>query len=501
MLDRIARSPSKTLLVLLGAFVAGVAAHAFDERQWLEPLLSVAAAAIMVPIGFAVRSRAWRLVCAALALAVLGVARYDAALPVGPVAERTPPARAAWFTGTVAEEPRDSLKGTVLVMDRVFVSGGGAGERAVLSFRAPVAASPGDRLSWRCRMRTRDPATRGQDRDAAWSCFPDAVPRVISAAGWNAATGLLGAKRGIRSLAGALLPEPDASLLLGLLIGDRGGIPPDLVADFRATGTSHVLAVSGYNVHQVVELAFVLCAACAVKRRRASWIVAGLLVFFVALTGGDAPVVRAAVMGGMGLVAGLIGRRNAGLGPLAVAAALMLAHDPLILRHDVGFRLSFAAVAGMRAFGPLIAARLTFLPAAFGVRSAAADTLAATAGTLPIALHDFGLLPFASPLVNVAIAPLIPLIMAAGAAAMAVGALAVPLAAPLAFACEMLSRLMLGIVGASASVAPVLEARATAAEAAVLYAALALLRFGLGRPRVPRTPAPDPGVAAVRYDP
>jgi len=496
----IARSPSKTLLALLGAFVAGVVAHAFDERRWADPLLLAAVASAFVPIGVVWRSRAARLSCACLALAVLGVARYDAALPTGERAEAVPPAHEAAFTGTVAEEPRDSLKGTVLVMDRVFVSGQ-EGEKAVLMFRLPVDVSVGDELGWRCRMRTRDAVQRERsDRDAAWTCVPDAPPRRIAEAGINAANGLLGAKRAMRRLAGALLPEPGSSLLLGLLIGDRGGIPPDLTADFRATGTSHILAVSGYNVHQVVEFAFVVCALCAIRRRRAIAVVAALLIAFTALTGGDAPVVRAALMGGMGLVAGLLGRRNGGLGPLAVAAAAMLVHDPLILRHDVGFRLSFAAVAGMRAFGPLLSERLGFLPDAFGLRQTAADTLAATAGTMPIALHDFGLLPVASPLVNVAVVPLVPLIMASGAAAMAAGALALPLGAPLAFVCDALARTMTGIVGISASFAPVLEAKANAWQTAFLYGCFVLLWFALTRrPEGPR-PMPAEGTMVI-YDP
>src|SRR5688500_7923972 len=124
-LVRIARSPSKILLALLGAFVAGIAAHAFDERRWADPLAYVAAASALVPIGVAWRSRAGRLCCACIALATLGVARYDAALPASVRIEADPPVRAASFTGMVAEEPRDSLKGTVLIMDRVFVSEGG----------------------------------------------------------------------------------------------------------------------------------------------------------------------------------------------------------------------------------------------------------------------------------------------------------------------------------------------------------------------------------------
>src|SRR6186997_3292542 len=111
MWERIAKSPSKTLLALLGAFVAGVAAHAFDERRWADPLLLVAAASIFAPIGVAWRSRVARLGCACIALLLLGVARYDAALPASERAEAVPPGRETSFTGTVAEEPRDSLKG------------------------------------------------------------------------------------------------------------------------------------------------------------------------------------------------------------------------------------------------------------------------------------------------------------------------------------------------------------------------------------------------------
>lgn len=507
MWDRLAASPSKSLLAMSLAFVAGVAAHAFDERPWVPVAWAAVAAVVMSAAAAAVRRRSGaRLACVMLALASLAVWRYEAVLPEPEVPAVLPRGPVA-FTGAVAEEPRDSLQGTVLVMDRVSFSDGGRmlplRSGMEIRFRLPVSAAIGDALAWRCRGRPRDGAARERrDRGTGWTCMPDGPPDAAGRRGHAVMNALLAAKRRIRAAAAAVLPEPDASLVLGLLIGDTGGIPKDVLAAFRATGTSHVLAVSGYNVHLVVECAFMALAACAVGRRRASYAVAAALAAFTVMTGAEAPVVRAAVMGGLGLVAGLIGRRNGGAGPLAVAAAVMLAHDPLVLRHDVGFRLSFAAVLGLRAFGPAFSRLLAFLPEAAQLRRTCAETLAATVATLPIALYDFGLLPLAGPFANLAVVPLVPLLSAAGVAAVVTGMVYAPVALPLALPCAVLARLMLGAVGSFASVIPALPMRASAWQTAALYAWLGLLWYALTRKPMPSgAAAPDPPAPSVTYAP
>ena len=490
-LGRIAGSPSKYAACLAAFFVLGTAVHALDESVWFRlaaveiglPLVCLTAAFLLA----AGRPRC-RLLLAAAAVFLLALARYDLAA-AGVLRPSELPADARQFTGTVAAEPETGLSGTVLIMDRVLLSGRGmplAGSFR-LTFKFPLAPRYGDVLSWHCRPRpTAGSGPSGDDllrQGVAWQCAPDKPPRIIAAGPAGGFRGLLfGFKDGLRRLAGRLLPEPEASFLLGLLIGERQGLPRELADSFRRTGTSHILAISGYNVTQLVDVVFILCACAALRRRRAALVVTLFLLVFVAVVGGEASVIRAAVMGGVGLAAAVCGRRYNGLGALLIAAAVMLAADPFSLRHDAGFQLSFTAVWGLRAFGPAFTGRLKFLPEALGLRRTLGETLAATLATAPVILQVFGRLPFVGPLANLLILPLVPWAMAAGAVSLLAGAAWPALGLIPAWFTDLILRLIEGSARWSAALFPyALEMNVGPVAAAVLYGWIILLWFALNR--------------------
>lgn len=486
MLRPIAASPSKSFLATACAFVAGIAVHAMTERPWGIAVPAFLAAAAIVIAVIAWRSPESRVVFLVLASFCAGVARYDAAVASFPSpavldgSERR-------FSGVLAREPRYGVEGTVLLMDRVFVSSGGGeipiGMRMEVRTRLPLEAVTGDRFRWSCR-----PVPLERERsDAAiflrrvgWRCRPRTVPERVAVADGGPFRVAAAAKARLRSAIGSLVPEPSSSLLLGLLVGDRDGLPWDVTDAFRRTGTAHVLAVSGYNVSRLVG-AFVMLFACVgVARRRASAGIAAGVIAFAAFVGAEASVIRAAVMGCAGILATAFGRRYHGMNAFVLAAAAMLAFQPLLLRHDVGFRLSFAAVAGLQAFGPPLSRRLRFLPEPFGIRTSCAETLGATFMTLPIVLRDFGLLPVFGPVINVVVAPLVPLAMAAGFATLLLSAFP-PIALIPAFVATEILRLIIALVTASSRAFPVIEARIGPATMILLYAWLLLLWYGLRR--------------------
>lgn len=485
MFGRIAASPSKSFLAVLVAFVAGAVLHAAAERPW--GAVAVIALAASFVAGVVLRRFAVpRLAATVLVAAFAGMARYDLALASLPSpavldgSERS-------FTGILAAEPRHGIDGTVLLMDRVFVSSDGreslVGARMELRTKLPVDAVPGDRFRWSCRP----VPLEGVRSDAAiflrgigWRCRPRSLPERVGTAESGSARFAAAAKGRLRGAVGRLVPEPSASLLLGLLVGDRDGLPRDVADAFRRTGTAHVLAVSGYNVSRLVGAFVLLFALGGIVRRRASVGVAAAVIAFAAFAGAEASVVRAAVMGCTGVLATALGRRYHGTNAFMLAAAAMLAFQPLLLRHDAGFRLSFAAVAGLHAFGPPLSRRLKFLPEFAGIRSSCAETLGATLTTLPLVLRDFGILPLFGPLTNVVVAPLVPLAMAAGFATLACSFLT-PLAFVPAFAATVTLRLLVAVVTASARLFPVVEARIGTATMALLYAWIFLLWFALHR--------------------
>ena len=145
-----------------------------------------------------------------------------------------------------------------------------------------------------------------------------------------------------------VLPEPSASLLAGILLGIEGGIPAALLADFKATGTSHIIAISGFNMALVGGL-FSTLSVRLVGRRHAAWFASAAIALYTLLVGGSAAVVRAAVMSLVAVWGQHFGRQNSALNALFATALFMTAWNPNVL-WDLGFQLSFAATLGMLCF-------------------------------------------------------------------------------------------------------------------------------------------------------
>lgn len=218
----------------------------------------------------------------------------------------------------------------------------------------------------------------------------------------------------------ASVGAPESGLAASMLLGAKQGLSQATVEDFRASGLSHLLAVSGYNVTLIANLLL----ACAKRWLPKRWHVALALVGIVAFvlgTGSSAAVVRAGVVGTLTSLALHSGRTTAAGRALLVAAAAMVLVNPSVAATDVGFQLSFAATAAILAWVPWLTRRLSWLPDVLTVRTSLATTLAATAGTLPIVALTFGRVSLVSIAANVLAAPLVPLTMATSAAAATLG--------------------------------------------------------------------------------
>jgi competence protein ComEC len=239
-----------------------------------------------------------------------------------------------------------------------------------------------------------------------------------------------------------LFPEPEASLLAGILLGIESGIPDGLRQAYNATGTAHIIAISGFNVAIIAGLFGKLFTRWLGARRGAIAALLGIAVYTV-LVGAGASVVRAALMAGLVIVAQRLGRQNDALAAMGAAAILMTLVQPMTL-WDVGFQLSFGATLGLvlyaeplqtalaRAAGrwlePKRAARLGGL-----VGEYALFTLAAQVTTLPLTalyFHRFSLVAW---IANPLILPAQPAVMMLGGLAALAGTLWLPLARPLAW--------------------------------------------------------------------
>ncbi|MFU8773519.1 MAG: ComEC/Rec2 family competence protein, partial [Anaerolineales bacterium] len=233
-----------------------------------------------------------------------------------------------------------------------------------------------------------------------------------------------------------IYPDPEASLLAGILLGVDKGIPEQVQEDFKKTGTAHIIAISGFNITIIAGLFVVLFTRLLGKLKGAAAAVIGITIYTI-LVGGDAAVVRAAIMGGLALLARQIGRRQDGLTSLGVSSALMASFNPR-LPWDVVFQLSFMATLGLVLYAePFSKAFVDFsnryLPDKTVQRLAGPVgeyflyTLAAQLTTLPVTAYHFQRLSLVSLVANPVILPAQPAVMILGGIGVILGLVYLPL--------------------------------------------------------------------------
>ena len=209
-------------------------------------------------------------------------------------------------------------------------------------------------------------------------------------------------------------PEPEASLLAGILLGIEQGIPPQVRQAFNDTGTAHIIAISGFNITIIAALLMSLFRRLLGASK--GFIAAGVgIIAYTVLVGASAAVVRAAVMGSLTLIALRMGRQTFGLASLSAASIFMTALNPEVL-WDVGFQLSFAATLGLMLYAPSFERAFQrivskVLPSeqsdrlARPVNEFLLFTFAAQIMTLPLTAFYFRSFPLASLLANPVILP------------------------------------------------------------------------------------------------
>jgi competence protein ComEC len=296
----------------------------------------------------------------------------------------------------------------------------------------------------------------------------------------------------------AALPEPQASLAVGLLVGTGSGFPADLLDEMAKTGTLHLVAVSGYNI-TVVAGALMLVIVPLAGRRRAAYFVLPAIAAYVLLVGPSASVVRAAIMGALFALAYHFGRQSAAGYALALAVAAMLAVNPLWIA-EAGFQLSALATGGLILAAPL-AARLTYdrwlrWPALRGPAEALAGGLIAGVApalvTAPVAAAAFGRLSLIGPVVSLLVEPAIPPAMLVSFLAGTAGALWAPLGTALGWLAWLpLSAILAAIRLGATLPSAYLDGLSLPAWSPLAVYALAGLALVLARrrPRLPVLPA------------
>jgi competence protein ComEC len=220
------------------------------------------------------------------------------------------------------------------------------------------------------------------------------------------------------------MPPREAALARGFVLGEDGEIGAETREDFRRAGLSHLLAVSGQNVALLALLAMPVLAALGMPlRTRLVWIL-GLIAIYVPLAGAGPSIRRAGIMGALGVLATLSGRRASRLHALAFAALVLVVLEPGVAA-DVGWQLSFAAVLGILLLAAPLRAAIAARVGSGGWRRALVDgaamTIAATLATAPLIAFHFEALSTTTLLANLLALPAVAPAMWLGMLCAAVG--------------------------------------------------------------------------------
>lgn len=442
-----------TLLYLGVAWLGGILLAA-----WLRPPLLPVAASLSLPAGALIlgrRHRGVRLASTCALFALLGALRLLSAVPAFDARHvasynDTPD---VVLEGVVADEPdvRDRFVNLRVAVRRLQVEGTWhevQGTVLVQAPRYPTAYAYGDVIRAQGNLETppvfEDFSYRDYlARQGIYSLMRrPQVTRIDRGQGNPLFAAILRLKGRAQTAIAALFPEPEASLLTGILLGVEHGIPKGVMDAFSRTNTTHVIAISGFNITILAGI-FAAVAGRLLRRRRATPVVIAGIMGYTVLVGASAAVVRAAIMGSLYVIAIHYGRQAHALISTVAAAMLMSLHNPWVL-WDVGFQLSFAATLGLivlvppleRAFERGLRRVLDAERARQAVRllnDALIVTLAAQIATWPIMVYYFHQISGVGLLANLLILPVQPAVMILGGLATLAGLIWLPLGRPLAW--------------------------------------------------------------------
>lgn len=337
------------------------------------------------------------------------------------------------ITGYISEPPdyRDTYTNLRVDVAKVDTGDGDLDANGLILVRAPSNQTfeYGQRIRLRGRLRTPPENEEFSYRDylAAKNIHSYMTSPIITVLPGKGGNPLLDALYAFKQRSFdniyRLFPDPESSLLAGILLGVDTGLKAELQQAFKNTGTAHIIAISGFNISIIAGI-FVTYFSRFLGERRGAFLAVTAIVLYTILVGGDAAVVRAAFMGTVALFARQVGRRQFALNTLLFVAVGMCLWNPLYL-WDVGFQLSFFATLGLilyatpfSEFANRIITR--YLPTSSGEKAAKLFseivllTLAAQLTTIPIMAYHFQRISLVSFLANPFILPAQPAVMILG---------------------------------------------------------------------------------------
>lgn len=418
----------------MAAYLFGVTIHSFFPLTNIPTLVWWLLAVVFLVFGFLVfKARLFGHCCLVFGVCLLGLWRFDVAVPAIIQASET-----QTYTVNV-QNVTDGLYGTQAIVSLVPFAKGDSLDvlhqdrginsqtRITLNLKSDIPV--GSTIRFSCALKPVEQKPDELDRrfasrrhQAQAQCTPKELAIISPPAWWDVRQSFADLRVWTNRRIMSVLPGEDGALIAGMLYGERGMSQKsnDL---FRRAGLTHLIAVSGSNITIVASIVFAVLLGFGLWRRQAFWITTIILMTYVTFTGFSASVARAAVMGWLVLLARQVGRRPRTWHVLLVSAFVLCLIDPWMLAFDAGFALSFLATVGLMIWSPVMSRKLNLIPAAGGLREAAATTASATLMTTPYMAFAFERVSLAGLITNLIAVPLVPWAMLFGALSAAWGQL------------------------------------------------------------------------------
>lgn len=245
--------------------------------------------------------------------------------------------------------------------------------------------------------------------------FPKSLAVISQGNGSTVKAALYTIRDSVQGVFKRTLSPRQATLMTGLVLGKSGGFDKEFTEKLKITGTTHLVALSGYNISVIITSLFYILGF-VMHRRYAVWLCILAVIAFVVMTGAEASVVRAAIMAIIMVLAERTSRPYSVRNAIAATALVMTLLNPEMLVFDVGFQLSFLALMGIVYVEPLLARFFSVEDDAglFGWKKSLLTTIAAQVAVLPVLLMSFGFFSPLSIITNVLLLAFIPYTMGLG---------------------------------------------------------------------------------------
>lgn len=234
-------------------------------------------------------------------------------------------------------------------------------------------------------------------------------------------------RRSLEAISASTLPVDAAGLLPALVLGDESSTLPTVRGDFQDSGLTHLTAVSGANFAIVALCVLGLCAVLGLPLWARALVTTVAIVGFVGLVGPTGSVIRAAVMGLVGVAALALRRSRQPFVALLAAIVVLMVVRPVLAR-DIGFALSVAATAGLVLWAPVVRDRLVLARVPDTLAGLLSVTIVAQVVTLPLVIAFSGRVPIGGLAANLLAGPVIPVVTVVGTLAAVVSPFAAPVA-------------------------------------------------------------------------